>query len=250
MLHQDSAPRIDVRVNQNRTSGNAVSILAYQSRAVIRPTKDALNRLLDVARKRNQCEGLTGLLVYNRGYFFQWLEGPSDALSRVWDSIQRDGRHCEIKVLREDVLVRRFFESWDMRLTRCKPGGVWQINAAVEEPHQLLAQLFGAPTLFADDTWDDLVAEVVVPHFRAALGTTGHVSPMPGFAVLQRPAATAAWHAPADAGLRLGHLLMSTPSAQITSHVEVAPCRRRRFGVAVWRGVRTGAAPSRRLLAR
>uniref|UniRef100_UPI0013DAEED6 BLUF domain-containing protein n=1 Tax=Stenotrophomonas maltophilia TaxID=40324 RepID=UPI0013DAEED6 len=61
--------------------------LVYRSLAVEPPSARALQRILEVARRRNATEGLTGLLVHDQGCFVQWLEGPPEGLDRVWESI-------------------------------------------------------------------------------------------------------------------------------------------------------------------
>lgn len=61
--------------------------VAYRSVAVSEPTDLELHGLLRAAQQRNKAEGVSGVLLCDRGAFFQWLEGPSAAVARVWDSI-------------------------------------------------------------------------------------------------------------------------------------------------------------------
>lgn len=63
--------------------------LVYRSLAVEPPSTRGLERLLEVVRRRNALEGLTGLLVNDQCGFVQWLERPPDGLARVRASIQR-----------------------------------------------------------------------------------------------------------------------------------------------------------------
>lgn len=90
--------------------------LVYRSLAVERPSTRGLQRILEVARRRNATEGLTGLLVHDQGCFVQWLEGPPDGLDRVWESIRRDRRHEHIERLHTPWRAERLFPDWTMQL--------------------------------------------------------------------------------------------------------------------------------------
>jgi hypothetical protein len=65
---------------------------SYESSAV----GDAQTHLLDIVRVadvRNAAEGVSGLLAYDAYGFYQVLEGPFDALTKLRASILRDQRH-------------------------------------------------------------------------------------------------------------------------------------------------------------
>jgi hypothetical protein len=71
----------------------------------------------DIARAsavRNQAEGVTGLLLFNSRRFLQVLEGPKDAVERVYDRIAKDGRHGALVKLREASIDTREFGQWGM----------------------------------------------------------------------------------------------------------------------------------------
>ena len=71
--------------------------------------------LLAHARERNQALGLSGLLLYDRGYFFQWIEGFDEPLGKVWNSIRRDPRHTDVIVFADQPIPTRLFDQWNMR---------------------------------------------------------------------------------------------------------------------------------------
>ncbi len=77
-----------------------------------------MQSLLTFARARNRAVGVTGMLVYERGRFYQWLEGPSKGLAEVWRSIRNDPRHREIELLSEESSPARVFGAWDMHWLR------------------------------------------------------------------------------------------------------------------------------------
>jgi len=119
--------------------------LTYRSRAAQAPTELELYRLLHAAQLRNHSEGITGILVYDKGCFLQTLEGPEDALARVWASIQRDSRHSAIDVLCKHQTEARFFADWDLKLARPGAAGRSDAPAHFELPPAVLGSLQQSP---------------------------------------------------------------------------------------------------------
>ena len=91
--------------------------LVYCSRETAGVDKATVDGIIAVARRRNPLNGITGLLVYGSGIFFQWLEGPRDRVTQLMDNIKRDTRHDTIVPLTESEEVReRLFPDWAMEL--------------------------------------------------------------------------------------------------------------------------------------
>jgi hypothetical protein len=89
--------------------------VAYCSRAAPGVDTAAVDRLVAAAREHNLGLGITGLLVFGGGIFFQWIEGPRDAVARLMARIQDDVRHESLVLLSESEEVRdRVFPLWDM----------------------------------------------------------------------------------------------------------------------------------------
>jgi N-acetyl-alpha-D-glucosaminyl L-malate synthase BshA len=62
-------------------------------------------------------DGVTGLLVFGSGIFFQWLEGPRHGVLELMDKLKADPRHDSIVQLSATEEVReRLFPEWDMEL--------------------------------------------------------------------------------------------------------------------------------------
>ena len=89
--------------------------IVYQSRAVTPMTDVDLFYLLAQARERNEIADVTGLLLYDRGRFFQWLEGDERDLRPIWNSIRIDQRHRAILLLVDQPCAVRHFVGWDMK---------------------------------------------------------------------------------------------------------------------------------------
>jgi methanogenic corrinoid protein MtbC1 len=54
------------------------------------------------------------MLLFDKGRFFQTLEGPPESLNILWSSISRDPRHTDIEVLSEHIIPARLFGAWDL----------------------------------------------------------------------------------------------------------------------------------------
>jgi methanogenic corrinoid protein MtbC1 len=127
--------------------------MVYRSRAA-RPFSYAeLQDLTRAAQSRNHREAITGVMVYDDPFFFQWLEGPWDSLLRVQESIRQDPRHTDFEILSETPIPARIFSGWDMKLaTRVEPGGPWRRDV-IFPPLTTLAELRrhpqAAPALLA-----------------------------------------------------------------------------------------------------
>ena len=92
-------------------------MLTYCSRAADGLGDADITRILASARRRNPVLGITGVLVYGSGVFFQMLEGPRAHVGRLMELLHSDPRHEGIVVLNEMEDVReRLFPDWDMEL--------------------------------------------------------------------------------------------------------------------------------------
>jgi hypothetical protein len=91
--------------------------LVYCSRASPGIDDRAVDAIIRSARRRNPEQGITGLLVFGGGIFFQWLEGPRDNVTALMGRLQADRRHQDIVMLDTSEEVReRLFPDWDMEL--------------------------------------------------------------------------------------------------------------------------------------
>lgn len=90
--------------------------LVYRSRAVKALSDYELYELVQAAQRRNAADSITGMLLYDDGKFYQWLEGPAENIGRLMRSINRDPRHADIEVLSDKPTATRQFGDWQLRL--------------------------------------------------------------------------------------------------------------------------------------
>ncbi len=89
----------------------------YCSRATAGVDDLAVQRIVESSRRLNPQRGITGLLVFGSGIFFQWLEGPRDNVLELMALLKTDPRHDNVVFLTETEEVReRLFPEWDMEL--------------------------------------------------------------------------------------------------------------------------------------
>lgn len=75
-----------------------------------------LEKMLVNARRRNQDQGLTGLLMYSGGHFLQVLEGEQRFVDRLFAKIETDKRHRNVQKLSLIKCDERLFSKWSMGL--------------------------------------------------------------------------------------------------------------------------------------
>jgi hypothetical protein len=98
-------------------SGPLLYMLVYCSHAAKGLVEADITRILESARRRNSALGITGVLVFGSGIFFQMLEGPRANVRRLMELLHNDPRHEGIVELSEMEDEReRLFPSWDMEL--------------------------------------------------------------------------------------------------------------------------------------
>jgi hypothetical protein len=73
-----------------------------------------LTALLQAARKHNDRAGLTGMLLYTEGSFFQVLEGAPDAVEALYARIELDKRHEQVTKIVAEAIPGRSFAHWTM----------------------------------------------------------------------------------------------------------------------------------------
>jgi hypothetical protein len=188
--------------------------LAYRSVAVSTPSDADLHDLLTVAQRRNKAEGLSGVLVVDQGTFFQWLEGPSAALGRVWDSISRDARHKQVTVLRDEPISRRVFDGWDLRIAKGARVSVEAAVAAIQSSSpQLLKHLIGKPTSLISMSLEEVFETSIIPRLIEA--HEHRLRPT------IRPESTPhIWHADLESGATLARVLLAPRSGGTARYVD------------------------------
>jgi hypothetical protein len=84
--------------------------------------------ILEQSRTHNPQLGITGILCYSDNVFIQVLEGGRDEVCELYNTIARDRRHQEVRILSFEEIRERRFGAWTMG----------QVNLAKVNPSLLL----------------------------------------------------------------------------------------------------------------
>ena len=87
----------------------------YCSRAADGVDDAEVDRIVEAAQRSNQARGITGVLVFGSGIFFQWIEGPATQIKDLIARLHHDPRHHDIVSLSQSEEEReRLYPNWTM----------------------------------------------------------------------------------------------------------------------------------------
>ncbi|MBQ0736432.1 BLUF domain-containing protein [Aquimarina celericrescens] len=86
-------------------------IISYVSTVNPDLSNTDIAKLMDHVNVHNNTIGLTGILIYSEGNFFQVLEGEEEIVKRMFERIKKDSRHYNIiKMLDKEMNDHSFSE--------------------------------------------------------------------------------------------------------------------------------------------
>lgn len=92
---------------------NKLHTLVYRSHVSDQLNPENLEPLMNQARRYNDLNRITGVLIFDAPCFFQILEGDRQQLFDLYyGDIRRDSRHTDIKLLLDEPIGSRAFLNW------------------------------------------------------------------------------------------------------------------------------------------
>jgi len=91
-----------------------LKILVYISASSGEETEEELEAILRRSRDTNRNRGITGMLLYFEGHIMQILEGPVEAVDKLYQRISQDSRHQNVTLMYEGKLEERLFPEFSM----------------------------------------------------------------------------------------------------------------------------------------
>ncbi|MEO5342553.1 MAG: BLUF domain-containing protein [Gammaproteobacteria bacterium SHHR-1] len=88
--------------------------LVYVSTATRPISEQELLHILDISRRNNRKLGVTGILLYSGGRFFQVLEGEEKNVLDIYQHIAKNPLHRSPLVLSQGPIQERNFGQWSM----------------------------------------------------------------------------------------------------------------------------------------
>ena len=79
-----------------------------------KPAEQLVREILNHAWARNALNEVTGILVFNKMWFIQALEGPFTAIEETYNRIMKDKRHSDCRVVYKQPVSVRSFGEWTM----------------------------------------------------------------------------------------------------------------------------------------
>lgn len=104
--------------------------VAYTSSAVHGVTVADLEQLLVKAREKNSALGVTGVLLFHDGSFFQYFEGPPASVEEVYARIRRSPMHHGLIEIMRGPVRSRSFGAWLMGFTQVPASTVLRLSNA------------------------------------------------------------------------------------------------------------------------
>ncbi len=90
------------------------------------------SKIVSTSRQHNKDKNITGILVFDGVYIFQYIEGISEEIAALYQRICLDERHHEVKLLSKGIINDRKFTHWDM--------GYYYLNNDESNMDQLLQE--------------------------------------------------------------------------------------------------------------
>jgi hypothetical protein len=94
-----------------------------------------LMRLLYHSYSNNKALGITGALIYENNQFGQVIEGFEKDIEALWQKIQKDARHKNVRLIEAKPISERSFSKWTMvfqgseEIAKTLP----EVSAAIED---------------------------------------------------------------------------------------------------------------------
>ncbi len=92
-----------------------LSTFVYCSRAAKGVDEVEVGRIVESAQRRNLARGITGVLVFGNGVFFQLIEGPASEIQKLIATLHCDPRHYDVVPLDwSEERRERLYPNWEM----------------------------------------------------------------------------------------------------------------------------------------
>lgn len=120
-----------------------LNCIVYVSSAIRPLAVPELEALLVSARQFNDEVGVTGVLLYHDGTFFQYFEGPAEGVAQVYARIRASRSHHAIYELLNTKIKARLFPNWLMGASNVTSSLL--LNLARAEWHASIQQVVDLP---------------------------------------------------------------------------------------------------------
>ena len=113
----EPAEEVERELHGPMAEANLYRLVYYSRNAIMgleEEVRAAVDQILATSQRNNARVGVTGALMFTDGLFAQVLEGQREAVEAVFERIQLDERHGEVRLLSFGPADVRVFPSWAM----------------------------------------------------------------------------------------------------------------------------------------
>ena len=123
----------------------SIHAIAYVSTSKERSiAPETIDGLLADAREFNLSCGVTGVLLHHDGNFFQYIEGPPEAVKLVYNRILESKSHHGIVEMLNSEVEQRHFSTWAMGFSEATQTELQQISQSTWS--EQIRQISNLPT--------------------------------------------------------------------------------------------------------
>lgn len=98
----------------------SLKCVLYVSESLIKADREAfrvaISQIMAECQRNNQADSITGALAYDRGRFFQFIEGPAERIDALMQRLLSDHRQTNVTIRLEGLAETRLFPKWSMAL--------------------------------------------------------------------------------------------------------------------------------------
>jgi hypothetical protein len=118
-----------------------LSQLVYVSNRKANCSKEEIEKILRSCEVTNASLDITGVLLYSKTRFIQYLEGDARELLGLYDKIKGDKRHEKALIVSYGAIRSKEFPSWQMAAKEIAPTQVAFQTAISREDKQVFDRL-------------------------------------------------------------------------------------------------------------
>jgi hypothetical protein len=115
--------------------------LIYISTRTPQCTDAEIEKILAASQKNNPQSTITGVLLYSKTTFVQYIEGEYNLISNLYDKLKLDPRHKNTLLISSAPIKNRSFPSWHMGAKQIDMNNIDFKTAPTEDERVLLSDI-------------------------------------------------------------------------------------------------------------
>jgi hypothetical protein len=129
--------------------------LTYTSMAIPLLVMPDIKRILEIAKKYNSENKITGCLLYYKYQFIQILEGEEETIEKLYAKIKQDKKHFNVNLLYRNEISERIFLQWSMAFKELNENTLEELSGTMLFEDNLIrfSEITNKPTLASRLFW-------------------------------------------------------------------------------------------------